>query len=109
MIEDPGEDPIEDAGLAGTTKYERLQREAVSRQQLLTHAEEPFLFDVPAGNDVEAATAAEKNNIHKQIRPYSELKKFGGLSTMDHWFAADELSRGLYGETSCATLRDGCT
>eukprot|EP00959_Pyramimonas_sp_CCMP1952_P186390 3897608-Pyramimonas_sp.AAC.1 len=25
---------------------------------------------------------------------------------MGHWFAADELSRGLYGETSRATLRD---
>ena len=25
--------------------------------------------------------------------------------TMDHWFALDELSKGLYGETACITLR----
>ena len=25
---------------------------------------------------------------------------------MDHWFAADDLSRGIHGETACLTFRD---
>eukprot|EP00959_Pyramimonas_sp_CCMP1952_P315890 6611566-Pyramimonas_sp.AAC.1 len=47
----------------------------------------------------------KKNKAHKQMRPYSEPKKFGGLCTMDHCFAANDLSRGLYGKTSRVTLR----
>ena len=36
------------------------------------------------GKDAEGTTAAEKNNkAYKQVRPYSEPTKFGGLMTMD--------------------------
>eukprot|EP00959_Pyramimonas_sp_CCMP1952_P376488 7885904-Pyramimonas_sp.AAC.1 len=28
---------------------------------------------------------------------------------MDHWFAMDELSRGLHDETACVTFRDRAT
>ena len=28
---------------------------------------------------------------------------------MDHWFASDEISKGLYGETACLTIRDRYT
>ena len=50
-----------------------------------------------------------KNKAYQQVRPYSEPTKFGGLMTMNHWFALDELSKGLYGETACITLRDRYT
>eukprot|EP00959_Pyramimonas_sp_CCMP1952_P458485 9476695-Pyramimonas_sp.AAC.1 len=48
----------------------------------------------------------KRNKSLKKLKPHSEPKAFGGLCTMDHWSALDYLSRGLYGETSCVTLRD---
>ena len=48
----------------------------------------------------------QKHQGNRVLRPRSEPMAFVDLTAMDHWFAADELSKGLRGETACVTFRD---
>ena len=43
------------------------------------------------------------------LRPFSNPVRFGDLFHMDPWFAANDLSQGLFGETACVTFRDRST
>ena len=109
MEDDDHSDP-EDDDPVEMSKAELLKEEAVSRHHLLTHIpRNPYCPSCIWAKTLRKQQRKKRNKAPQKLKPYSEPKAFGGLCTMDHWFAADELSRGLYGETACVTFRDRFT
>ena len=89
---------------------ERLKKDAVSIPHLPTHCpKKPYCPTCNWAKTLRKQQRRLRNKGIKVARPYSNPKKFGDLMTMDHWFAADELSQGLHGETACVTVRDRFT
>ena len=59
------------------------------------------------GKTLRTQQRKKANKAYRKLKPYDGPKSFGGLCTMDHWFASSELSRGLYGESACVTFANG--
>ena len=107
----PGEDSDTDKeGDVEMSNVERLKKDAVSIPHLLTHhPKNPFCPTCNWAKTLRKQQRRFQNKGIKVERPYANPTAFGHLITMDHWFAADELSQGIHGETACVTLRDRAT
>eukprot|EP00959_Pyramimonas_sp_CCMP1952_P221902 4639206-Pyramimonas_sp.AAC.1 len=83
------------------SRVERLKTEAQSRKHFMTHLlNNPYCPTCTWATTLRMQQRQKQNKSLKKLKPFSEPKVFGCLCTMDHWFALDELSRGLCGETS---------
>eukprot|EP00959_Pyramimonas_sp_CCMP1952_P085536 1789497-Pyramimonas_sp.AAC.1 len=79
-------------------RVERLKKEAQSRKHFMTHLpKNPYCPTCTWAKTLRTQQRKKHNKSLKKLKPFSEPKAFGGLCTMDRWFALDELPRGLYG------------
>ena len=110
MDDDGPSDSEELVPPAEESKIAKLKREARSREHLRAHLpKNPFCPHCTWAKAVRIQQRKKQNKAYKMLRPYSEPTKFGELCTMDHWFTQNDLSKGLYGETACVTMRDRFT
>ena len=71
-------------------------KEAVSLEHLATHIPKNLFCPGCAwGKTLRAQQRKKANKAYRKLKPYDEPKSFGGLCTMNHWFASSELCRPL--------------
>ena len=99
-IDGPSEDPESDADVE-MTHTERLRKDGVSVRHLLAHSpKNPFC---PTRDWAKALRKQRRRFNNEGLRvsgPCADPPSFGHLTTMGHWFAADEFSQWLRGETA---------
>ena len=110
-IDAPSDADPDDAGVEVSESVpERPKKVAASLTHLLTHTpKNPYCSVCNCAKAIRRQQRKARNKGLKVPRPYANLVVLGHLTTMDHWFAMDDLSRGLHDETACVTFRDRAT
>ena len=110
MPDGGGFDPdLDDGDIPGgeQTKAERLRQEDASVHHLLYHVpKNPYCRTCQlAKAQRRSARRLKDHQLLERRRP----KGFGAAGTCDHWFATDEVSRGIAGEEYGLTYKDLAT
>ena len=88
---------------------EELKAEARSLSHLLTHLPKNRYCPTCMQAKAQPPPQRQERNKPENRSKRPPARTFGDEVTCDHWFAANDVSRGLHGESVALTLRDRAT
>ena len=97
-------------GEAPESRADRLRREAVSPEHMADHLpKNPYCWVCNRAKARQLQQRSKDNKKITEIELSLKPRRFAESNTCDHWIAANELSRGIDGETVGLSYRDLAT